>query len=99
MNNAHRVQEETEDMSLGKGESSAVIADLSASDAAGVFLDSKRSSPNILQKYSYQCTGCKFRKRKMTAVEDHIREQHSDLLEDPANTPELFIKKIALRSK
>ena len=69
------IQEETEDMSLGKGESSAVIADLSASDAplatfnagpddnnaAGVFLDSKRSSPNILQKYSYQCTGCKFR--------------------------------------
>ena len=106
MNNAHndRVQEETEEMSLVKGESSAVIADLSASDAplstfnaaddsdAGVFLDSKRSSPNILQKYSYQCTGCKFRKRKLAGVEDHIKESHPD-------TPDLPIRKIALRAK
>ena len=35
----------------------------------------------------------------MTAVEDHIREQHSDLLQKTSNNPELFIKKIALRSK
>ena len=102
MNNAHndRVQEEAE----GEGESSAVIADLAANDAplttfntadtegASVLLDSKRASPNILQKYSYQCTGCKFRKRKMAGVEDHIRESHPE-------TPDLPIRKIALRAK
>ena len=79
MNNAHndRVQGDTEEISLVKGEGSAVIADLAANDAplasfnaadedgdnnTSVLLNNgKTSSPHILQKYSYQCTGCKFR--------------------------------------
>ena len=107
MSNAHndRGQCETEDISLDKGEGSAALADLAANDAPlasfnapsadtdNVLLDnSKSSSPNILQKYSYQCTGCKFRKRKLAAVEDHIKENHPESLD-------LLIKKIALRSK
>ena len=110
MNNAHndRVQGDTEEISLVKGEGSAVIADLAANDAplasfnaadedggnnTSVLLNNgKTSSPHILQKYSYQCTGCKFRKRKLAAVEDHIREFHAD-------NPELPIRKIALKAK
>ena len=38
------------------------------------------------------------RKRKLAAVEDHIREHHSHLLMDN-DSPQLLIKKIALKSK
>ena len=39
--------------------------------------DGKTSSSHILQKYSYQCTECKFRKRKLAAVKNHIRKFHA----------------------
>jgi len=92
-----------EEISLDKGGGSEAIADLSANESSlpsfnstesdsNVFISPKRSSPNILQKYSYQCTGCKFRKRKLLAVENHIQECHPD-------APNLLIKKIALKSK
>jgi len=92
-----------EEISLDKGGGSEAIADLSANESSlpsfsasendgSVFINPKRSSPNILQKYVYQCTGCKFRKRKMSAVESHVRECHPDI----QNLP---IKKIALKSK
>ena len=38
----------------------------------------KTSSSHIPQKYSYQCTECKFRKRKLAAVKNHIRKFHAD---------------------
>eukprot|EP00092_Neocalanus_flemingeri_P029795 GFUD01032349.1.p1 GENE.GFUD01032349.1~~GFUD01032349.1.p1 ORF type:complete len:823 (+),score=166.44 GFUD01032349.1:67-2535(+) len=92
-----------EETSLDKGGGSEAIADLSANEASlpsfnstendsNVFISPKRSSPNIMQKYSYQCTGCKFRKRKLLAVENHVVECHSE-------SPNLLIKKIALKSK
>ena len=74
--NAHNDQVQCEEEpSLYKGEGSAAIADLTATNdtslatfntadsANNVFINNQkqRSSPNILQKYSYQCTGCKFR--------------------------------------
>ena len=111
--NAHNDQVQCEEEpSLDKGEGSAAIADLNAANdlddslatfntsesSSNVFLNKKNKSPNILQKYSYQCTGCKFRKRKMAAVEEHIKEHHSELLQD-TDSPQLFIKKIALKSK
>jgi len=104
MNNAHNDRVQHEEISLDKGEGPAAIADLTANeapltsfnppdDAQNVFLDNSKSSiPNILQKYSYQCTGCKFRKRKLAAVEDHIKEVHADC-------PDLMIRKIALKAK
>ena len=36
--------------------------------------DGKTSSSHILQKYNYQWTECKFRKRELTAVKKHIRK-------------------------
>ena len=96
MNNAHndRVQGDTEEISLVKGEGSAVIADLAANDAplasfnaadedgdnnTSVLLNNgKTSSSHIPQKYSYQCTECKFRKRKLAAVKNHIRKARDE---------------------
>ena len=46
----------------------------------------KTSSSHIPQKYSYQCTECKFRKRKLAAVKNHIRKFHAD-------SPKLPIRK------
>ena len=73
--NAHNDQVQCEEEpSLYKGEGSAAIADLTATNdtslatfntadsASNVFVNNQaRRGPNILQKYSYQCTGCKFR--------------------------------------
>ena len=92
-----------EEISLDKGGGTEAIADLSANESSlpsfnsaesdsNVYISPKRSSPNILQKYIYQCTGCKFRKRKLLAVENHVQECHPD-------SSNLLIKKIALKSK
>ena len=96
MNNAHKVQEQD------KGEGSTSLRDLNDTnissfntadaDHESVLLEHDQAGPSVLQRYSYQCTGCKFRKRKLAAVEDHIKEQH-------AESPDLMIKKIALQSR
>lgn len=57
-----------------------------------VFSSPKRSSPNNMQRYSYQCTGCKFRKRRLATVELHVQEAHPD-------TPGLLVRKIALKCR
>jgi uncharacterized Zn-finger protein len=53
---------------------------------------SLRSGPTILQRFSFQCNGCKFRKRRRSVVEEHVRSCHSE-------AGKRGIKKIALRSK
>jgi len=99
--NAHSDKVGGEELSLDKGGGSEAIADLSANESSlpsfnttesdtNVFLTPK--TPSMQQKYSYQCTGCKFRKRKLSAVENHVQECHP-------STPNLLIKKIALKSK
>ena len=84
---------DTEGISLVEGvitdlaTDSALRVSFNTADENGVPLNGGRtSSPHIPQKYSYQCTECKFRKRKLAAVKNHIRKFHAD-------SPKLPIRK------
>jgi len=88
-------EEEVNQVSLDKGGGTEAIADLSASECS-LSLQANSGGPDpstalgpVLQ-FVYQCTGCKFRKRKLGAVEMHVRESHSG---------ETAIRKIAVKSK
>jgi len=65
---------------------------VSAENRNNLLISQDCSTSKPISRFIYQCTGCKFRKRQLVAVESHIKECHSD-------RPGLPIKKIALRVK